>query len=58
MIRLSRRIKHVHKVRYFTTDNDTPVTNSLNKEDTFSIEQLSVSKVMLSLSFFSNVNYK
>ena len=47
MLTLFRRIRHVPKVRYFTTttDNETPVTNVSNEEDTFSIEDLPVSKV-------------
>ena len=48
MLTLFRRIRHVPKVRYFTTttDNETPVTNVSNEEDTFSIEDLPVSKVI------------
>eukprot|EP00938_MAST-03A_sp_MAST-3A-sp1_P002702 g2702.t1 len=49
MLTLFRRIRHVPKVRYFTTtttttDNETPLTNVSNEEDTFSIEDLPVSK--------------
>ena len=55
MLTLFRRIRHVPKARYFTTttDNETPVTNVSNEEDTFSIEDLPVSKVI----FFLILNY-
>ena len=61
MLTLFRRIRHVPKVRYFTTtttttDNETPLTNVSNEEDTFSIEDLPVSKVIFfHLQFFSIV---